>query len=158
MPTRRGMADVMDGVIEDLRGHQPLLEWLEEPQAIDEGWPNEADSSYPVEVLIQVVWDGSTNRGRGATRRNVRVQCSVVATAQWWQSTERTNPSTDMAEILDRCADRLDKACGATLPGVVLVDGGGMGSSSGMEADGDNRRVAHADWRFRWTQIEQPDN
>lgn len=154
----RGMADVQDGVIEDLRNHDPLLDWLADPTDVHEGWPNEADPDTDVQVMVQVVWDGSRVRGPRANRRTCRIQCSVVVSASWWQATSRPNPSTEMIEIIDRCADRLDVACGTTLPGVFLLDGGGMGSGTGMEEVGDNMRATHGDWRFGWTQVVPADN
>lgn len=158
MVQRRGIADVQDAIIEDLRDYIPLTDWLDDPTDVAEGWPNEADDDTGLQVMVQTVWGGSRTRGPRAKRRTARVQCAVVATPEWWQTPSRPNPATDMYEALDRCADRLDVACGTTLPGVFLMDGGGMGAATGMTEEGDNRRVAHADWRFGWTQVAQPDN
>lgn len=153
-----GMADVWDGVIEDLRSHQPLLDHLDDPQAIQSGFPNDVTDDHPVYVMVQVIWDGVAPTGVHANQRTVRVQCSVVASRKWREDPQRPNASIDATEILDRCADRLDVACGDSLPGVVPISGGGMGSATGME-DVEGAGVAvHGDWRFRFTEVASPDN
>lgn len=153
-----GMADVWDGVIEDLRSHQPLQDHLDDPRAVQEGFPNEFTGDHPVGVMVQVVWDGSARRGGYANRRTVRVQCSIVASRKWREEPGRPDASVDQTEILDRCADRLDVACGETLPGVTSISGGGMGSSTGLEDVGGGYVAAHGDWRFRYTEIAPTDN
>lgn len=152
MTRMRGMADLMEGIMKDLRDHQPLQDWLPEQQAVYEAWPNEADR-YSVQVVLAAVYDGSTHRG-SATRRTARVQTAVVATDRWRR--DRTTPTTDMTEILDHCGDRLDVAC--ALPGVVPL-GAGVGGGSTFEDVGESEgaRVALvADWRMRWTQVRNP--
>lgn len=146
----RGMADVMDAVIGDLRNQSDLVAHLEDKTAIYEAWPSEADR-FDLQVCVSAVYEGSTNRGSG-TRRTARVQIAVVSDPEWQQG--RTNPETDMTAILDICADRLDRAC--AIPGVVPI-GAGIGGGGDMTDLEHGRTGVLGDWRLQYTQIRDAD-
>lgn len=142
--TPRGMADVRDAVIADLRDHQPLQDYLPERQAVYDAWPNEA-TEYGIQLAVAVVWHGSSHKG-ATTRRVARVQCSVVSTAEWREG--RPDPKADMMEVLDHAADRFEVAC--DIPGAWPVGSGGAGGEFLMNDIGGGRRAFIGDWRIAY--------
>lgn len=140
-----GMADLRDGIIEDLRSYDPLLAWLPEKQAIYDAWPNEA-TEYEIQLVIAAVWHGSENIV-GAQQRTARVQASVVSTAEWREG--RPDAAADMMELMDHAADRFDVAC--DIPGVWPLGAGGAGGMFNMTDVGQGRRAFTGDWLMQYT-------
>lgn len=138
----RGTADVLKSVIQDLRGHQPLVDLLPERQAIYQAIVSES-RGYPIEVTVSPVFEGSTPH-RGITQRNYRIQVTVKSTYGWREQQDNT-VGTDghlaMYEILDTVGERLDRA-----PGIPETAQGGAGGPDPIEME-DGRLAVIGDWR-----------
>lgn len=143
----RGVADVYEEVISDLRSHDPLVSLLPDKMAIYSGWPNQLGDRN-VGVAVSNVWDTSTHQNAN-TQRTCRVQIAVVSTEAWRK--DRTDPVIDQTEILDRAADRLSVGC--QISGVT-PRGAGIGGGGELEdVDGEGKRITVlSDWRLSWTQ------
>lgn len=145
MTETRGLEDVLEDVVRDLRTYDPLLARLPEAEAVYEGLPQE-DRDYPVSVTITPIYDGSENYHGQSKRVDYRVQVTVTATDKWRREKDRESGTTAMSAqyaILDDVADRLDQARGSQeLP---------LGSETGptpqpMES---GRVAVIGDWRIR---------
>ncbi|SFS63077.1 hypothetical protein [Halostagnicola kamekurae] len=133
-----GMHDALRDTIVDLRAHDDLVALLEDPTAIDEGWPKDVQD-HPVVVRVQPITEASNSQREFSTiQRQFRLQVSVVMTDTW--RSEQSAPTYRMAEIMATVADRLDIAVDAP---ELLPEG--TDSSSWSEVTGD-RLALMQDW------------
>lgn len=133
-----GTHDALQDVISDLQDHTALVELLDSSDAINEGWPRDAQE-HPVVVRVQPIIESSTHMG-AATERTFRFQFSVVATDDW--RTAQPAPTYRMTEIMHHVGERLD--VGAQSP---YAEPGEVASGSWQEVTG-NRVALIQDWRI----------
>lgn len=139
----RGTADVLRSVVIDLRGHPPLVDLLDHPGAIYQSWIAD-EQGFPAEVTVTPITAGSAPH-RGVVEREYRVQITVKVTQTWRDEQDArhgTTATTEMWRILDRVADRLDRA-----PGIHETALGGEGGPAPHQMD-DGRLAAIGDWRL----------
>ncbi|AXR78986.1 hypothetical protein [Natrarchaeobaculum sulfurireducens] len=135
---RYGLHTALEDVIKELRDSDDLVDLLEAADAIDEGWPRDAQE-HSVVVRVQPITESSSQMG-AATQRTFRFQFSVVATDDW--RTAQLAPTYRMAEIMHEIAERLD--VGAQSP---YAEPGEVASGSWEEVVG-NRVAMIQDWRI----------
>lgn len=146
--TTRGLSDVLEDVVADLRTTSGVTDHLESPEAIFEGHPAHG-GDYPLEVAITPVFDGSSVH-RGAVTRTYRVQVTVTTTKRWRDARAGeagTTPTTAMLDVLSAVADRLEAGGGS--PEAPLGAEGGVSPLPGSEPGG--RMAISDDWRLRGT-------
>lgn len=147
----RGVEDVLESVIRDLRDHGPLVDQLPEAEAVYQARPSD-DPNYPVALVLMPIYEGGQPH-RGAVTRSYRVQAAVTSTATWREQTDAedgTTATTAMFGILDAAADVLDTSAG---DGVEVPEGseGGPTPQSVPAEQGGGRLRIQSDWILNGT-------
>lgn len=135
-----GTAEVLESIITDLRGYQPLTRGLSEPDAIFAAHPA-AETNYPLAVIVTVISDTSTPH-RGAYTKTWRVQVTARGKRPWLEARDQ-DAQIILNRVLDAVGERLDRARG--------IDPIPLGGETGAppEAMDDGSLALARDWRIR---------
>lgn len=159
-------SDLIEHYLADLRGHQPLLDRLDEhndttepanairtAHRTDDPFANPLDEDdFDVVVAFRPITDVSTPRNTGKTN-TFRLRVYVAGRLAWRQSTDQADPrgaDYHLQRVLEAADDRLEIAAGVS----AAVPGGRDGTSEELD-DEDGTLTLVQDYTMQTTQIHR---